>query len=266
MRILVTNDDGIYSEGLWALARAVAPAGEVVVAAPDREQSAVGTSVTLHHLIRVREVEPPPGAGPVAEAYAIEGTPADSVILALGHLLKQKPDLLVSGINQGANLGNDVLISGTVGAALQGYFLGIPSLAFSVTALEEVRYEAAVKLAGLLARKFAEGALDSQPILLNVNLPNLPPDEIKGIRLTRLAGRAYADDIKEGYDGKRKYYWIVRGRPEWKEEEGTDIWAIRHQMVSIVPLHSNLTSPHPPAGLEGVCAGLMAEFGAAPAP
>lgn len=239
MRILVTNDDGIYAKGLWNLVRALREVSEVVVVAPDREQSAMGTSVTLHQPLRAREIEPLISG---VKSHSVEGTPADAVILALGRLLDDKVDMVFSGINEGANLGNDVLISGTVGAALQGYLQGIPSIALSVAALENVQFDAAARLAVVIARMIEAKALPEE-ILLNINLPNLPLSQIQGVEITQLGRRSYGDEIKEGHDGKRKYYWIVRGKPEWEPKEGTDIQALLNDKISITPLHSDLTSP-----------------------
>ncbi len=237
MKILVTNDDGIYAPGLWAAVEALKKVGEVVVVAPDREQSGVGPSVSLHSPLRAVEVVPVVAG---IQSFAVEGTPADSVILALETLVG-KVDLLVAGINTGANLGEDVLISGTVGATLQGYFRGIPSLGVSVASLHNVRFEAAAQLLGVLARQVADGQLP-KPVLLNVNLPPVAPEEIKGIDVTRLARRTYADTVRQGDDGKRKYYWITRTRPAWEVEEGTDVWSVRHRNVSITPLRTDMTS------------------------
>jgi 5'-nucleotidase len=236
LKILVTNDDGIHARGLWALVEELCKVGEVVVVAPDREQSAVGTAVTLHHPLRLARANPLVAG---VEAYSVEGTPADSVILALGMPVGEGVEVVVSGINEGPNLGDDVLISGTVGAALQGNLYGIPSMALSVAAFENVHFEVAAKLGRALA-----GRITSDPsswnALINVNLPNLPIEEIRGIEITRLAHRTYADSIKEGHDGRRKYYWIVRGKPRWNAEDGTDRWALNESMISITPLRSNL--------------------------
>jgi len=165
-------------------------------------------------------------------------------------------DLLVSGVNEGANLGNDCLISGTVGAAVQGYFRGIPSMAVSVTALHDVHFEPAAKLARLLAVKLDSGALP-RPLLLNVNLPNLPLEKLEGVAMTRLGRRSYVDIIQEGYDGKRRWYWIRRGKPEWAAEEGSDIWAIRHNRISITPMHADLTVAEQTSALETLCPSLL---------
>jgi 5'-nucleotidase len=239
LRILVTNDDGITARGLWALVRELRRVAEVVVVAPDRDQSGIGTAVTLHHPVRVSPV--PPEATRV-ESYAVEGTPADTVILALKTLLKDKKiDMVFSGINEGSNLGNDVLISGTVSAALQGYFYGLPSVAISVAAIKRVRFDVAARFAALVAQQVAAGDM-SQKFLFNINLPNLPLPKIHGVEVTRLGERSYMDNIKAGHDGKRKYYWIVRGKPDWIEVKGTDIWALGQNKISITPLHSDLSS------------------------
>jgi 5'-nucleotidase len=239
LRILVTNDDGIAARGLWALVRELRRVAEVVVVAPDRDQSGIGTAVTLHHPVRVSPV--PPEATRV-ESYSVEGTPADTVILALKTLLKDKKvDMVFSGINEGSNLGNDVLISGTVSAALQGYFYGLPSIAISVGAIRKVHFDVAARFAALITQQIAAGDM-SQKFLLNINLPNLPLPKINGVEITRLGERSYMDNIKAGHDGKRKYYWIVRGKPDWKEVEGTDIWALGQNKISITPLQSDLSS------------------------
>ena len=149
--------------------------------------------------------------------------------------------MVFSGINEGSNLGNDVLISGTVSAALQGYFYGLPSVAISVAAIKRVRFDVAAKFGALIAQQVAASNMP-QRFLLNINLPNLPLDKIAGIELTRLGERSYMDNIKAGHDGKRKYYWIVRGKPDWKEVEGTDISALGKNKISITPLHSDLSS------------------------
>ncbi|MEK7848188.1 MAG: 5'/3'-nucleotidase SurE, partial [Chloroflexota bacterium] len=235
MKVLVTNDDGINAPGLWTLVRSLREVAEVVVVAPDREQSGVGTSISLHNPLRVTRPHPPVEG---VETYAVEGTPGDAAILALGHLVKGGVDLVVAGINEGANLGNDVYISGTVGAAFQGWFYGLPSVALSVAALQDVKFEAAARLAPLLAGLFAKEKLPRN-LLLNVTLPNLSLYDIQGIEVTRLARRSYADVVQEGWDGKRQYYWIVRGKAEWQDEPGTDVRAIRMGRISLTPLTSN---------------------------
>jgi len=252
MKILVTNDDGIYAPGLWALTAELKKVSEVVVFAPDREQSATGTAVTLHQPLRLTEMRPLIAG---VRAYGVEGTPADGVILALGML--EEIGIVFSGINQGTNLGDDVLISGTIGAALQGYLHSLPSIALSVAAGEDIHFEVAARLGSLLASKIIAS---SGSMLLNINLPNLPLDNIKGVEITRLAKRGYNDRLKEGHDGKRKYYWIVRGEPQWIIEEGTDIWAVEGGKISITPLQGELSTAQGVPLVEGLPSFLLREL------
>jgi len=237
LKILVTNDDGIYAQGLWALAESLQQVGEVVVVAPDREQSATGCAISLHQPVRLKEVK---ASSPGIKAYSVEGTPGDSVILALGVLFKGEIGLVLAGINKGMNLGDDVLLSGTVGGAMQGYFQGLPAVALSVETGKETHFEAAARLGALLASQLTVNSLP-KGILLNVNLPNLPAEHIEGVEITRLARRRYSDLVKKGHDGRREYYWIERGKVQWRAEKETDIRAIRAGMVSITPLRSDLT-------------------------
>lgn len=253
LRILVTNDDGIYAPGLWALVAELERIAQVIVVAPDREQSAMGTSVTLRHPLRVNRVRPLLEG---VEAYSVEGTPADSVILALGTLIEAGVDMVVSGINEGANLGSDVFISGTVGAAFQGHLRGLPAIALSVAAFGDLHLDTAARLAALLAGKMSAKALPPD-ILLNVNVPNLPPDEIKGIEITRLAPHSYTDVVEEGHDGKRKCYWIVRGQPQRNMDKGTDVWAVSSDIISILPIGSDLSTAPAPSSLKDLCSQLF---------
>jgi len=236
MKILVSNDDGIYADGLWALVKELREIATVTVVAPDRDQSGVGTSVTLRHPLRMVEMKSPLKDG--VAAYSVEGSPADSVILALGLVLKDGVDLVVTGINEGPNLGDDVYISGTVSAALQGFFYGIPALAFSIAAFGSLHFDMAARLARLLVSEIANRDM-AQRMLLNVNLPNLPLEKLEGIEVTRLGERRYADRIEPGHDSKRQYHWIMRGKSEWKSIVGTDIWALEHNKISFTPLLGN---------------------------
>ncbi len=253
LKILITNDDGVYGDGLWRLAEELSKVAEIVIVAPDREQSGVGTAVTLHRPLRVRDLTP---WRPVP-CYAVEGTPADCVILGLRSLCQEKVDMIFSGINDGANLGNDVLISGTVGAAMQGYFYGVPSVAMSVAALHDVQYSPAANLALALAERFRDGQFPDG-LLLNVNLPNVLQEEVKGIEVTRLAARSYMDVVKEDKDARGKtFHWITRGTVEWTVEEGTDIWAVRDGRISITPLQSNLAANDKIIQLKSLCSYLL---------
>ena len=236
MKILVTNDDGILAPGLWTLVEELKSMAQVVVVAPDREQSASGTAVSLRQPLRVQSVSP---LIPDVEAYSVEGTPSDSVILALGNLIKNGVDLVISGINQGPNLGDDILISGTVGAALQGYLRGLPALAISVVAASNLYLENASRLAKLLAKNIEAKQLPDD-IFLNINLPDLPLAEIKGIKVTQPAHKSHIDTVEEGHDGKQKYYWLVRQKLGINVNENTDIQVLEQGNISITALHNTL--------------------------
>lgn len=230
-RILITNDDGVFSEGLKLLARSLAELGEVVVVAPDREQSATGHSLTLHRPLRME---------PIRENwYAVDGTPTDCVNLAVLSLLKDTPpDLIASGINFGLNLGDDVTYSGTVSATFEGTLLGIPSIAFSQEVAEGFSF---ARGAGI-ARDFVEELLAAESLppelALNVNFPAGP---VTGLSFTRLGRRVYRQSVVEKQDPRgRKYYWIA-GTPEWEDAEGTDHQAVMAGRVSVTPLHLDLT-------------------------
>jgi len=257
MKVLLTNDDGVNAPGLWALAGELMQAADVLIVAPDREQSGVGTSITLHQPLRVR---PAKAAIPGVEAYSIEGTPADSVIVGAKMLWPDAVDLVISGINEGPNLGRDVLVSGTVGAALQAHNCGLPAIAMSVAAVADIHFEVAASLAALLARQFDAGRLPSSTVL-NTNLPNLPVAEIEGIDITLLGDSGYTQGfavnrIVGSYDPRRMYCWIIPGATELKEEPGTDIWAVQRRRISITPIHNRLTSHEEPAALPDVCSWL----------
>jgi len=256
MKILVTNDDGVLADGLWTLVKELRNIAQIVVVAPDRELSAIGTAVSLHQPVRARKVMP---KVPEVETYAVEGTPADSVILALGKLVKDRIELVVSGINRGANLGDDVLISGTVGAALQGCLHGLPAIAISVALGDNLYFGDAARFAALLARKIESGALPANTCL-NVNLPNLPREKIRGVKLTYPASKSHTDIIEERYNNGRQHYWFVRQRINKAVDEKTDIWAIEEGNISISPLlTSQLNKPSPPVP-DSLCSDLFHEF------
>ena len=238
LKILVTNDDGISSPGLWALAESLKELGDVTVVAPDRQQSGVGSSITLHNAVRMA---PTIFNRDGIKSYAVEGTPGDSVILATEKLVKGPIDLLVSGINTGSNLGNDVFVSGTVGAAFHGFFRGIPSLAVSVTALYNVHFEAAARMAYLLAAK-ARAGLFPPRALINVNVPNKPLAQLKGVKVTKLSDGSYTEVVDEGSDPRRLHYWINRSKPNWTTQPGTDVYAVERDFISITPLQNDITA------------------------
>ncbi len=234
MKILVTNDDGVLADGLWVLARELKRVGEVAVVAPDREQSAIGTAVTLTQPLRVQQIKP---MVPEVETYAVQGTPGDSVILALERLFQGQVDIVVSGINAGLNVGTDVLISGTVGAALQGYLRGFSAVALSLAGTQESYLASAARVGRLLVERIRSTSR-SNPIFLNVNLPDRRLSEVAGVRITRLATESHIDTVEEGHDGKRSYYWLVRKRrPDREYPDMTDIWAVEQGYVSLTPLH-----------------------------
>lgn len=256
MKILVTNDDGISAEGLGVLVRELTNIAKVVVVAPCREQSGIGTAVTLRQPLRTQKVRP---VVPEVETYSVEGTPSDSVILALSKLAKGEIDLVVSGINPGPNLGDNVLVSGTVGAALQGYLHGLPALAISVNGADSLYLDSAAKLAVLLAKKIGSNTLP-RDIFLNVNLPNLPLARIRGVKITRLANESHIDTVEEEHDARQKYYWLIRQKANKDADKGTDIWAIEQGSISITPLHTclfdKLSLPIP----DSLCSDLLHEL------
>jgi 5'-nucleotidase len=264
MKLLVSNDDGIFAPGIRALADTLAQAGhQVTVVCPDRERSATGHGLTLHKPIR---------AEPIAglfydgiQAWACSGTPSDCVKLALGALLDSPPDMVLSGINQGANLGTDILYSGTVSAAMEGVIEGIPSIAFSLTSFQWRDFQPAAAVAQSLLGTLETTPLHS-PMLLNVNIPAVADTALKGMVLARQGIRRYVDLFEKRIDPRGKtYYWLagevledvvdvpegyealahaMKQLPEFANLEAipTDVQAIRENFVTITPLHYNLTS------------------------
>lgn len=238
MNIVVTNDDGLHTPGIWTLARALCAVGNVTVVAPDREQSGVGMGISFTRPVKVEEMI---SRIEGVKAFAVEGTPADAVILAAQGFSPAPVDLVVSGINEGANLGQNVLVSGTVGACFQAHFWNIPAIAVSVATLKDSKFDVAALAAAQLASLFREGIL-SGPLLLNVNLPNVSLAEIKGVSITRLAKGKYFDTLEKVPSHKHEYYWLARGKSEWAADEGTDAWAVKEKRISVTPLHMDLTA------------------------
>ena len=256
MRILVTNDDGVSASGLWALVGELKSIADIVVVAPDREMAAMSAAISLYRPIRARKVTPMIAG---VEAYAVEGTPADSVILALGKLVKDKVDLVISGINRGSNLGDDVLISGTVGAAMQARFHGLPAFAISLALGDNPYFGDAAKFATLLARKLSNNGLPNN-ICLNVNFPNLPRGEINGVRIAYPASNSHTDTVDERYDDGRHHYWLVRQRVNKPIDEATDIWAVEQGNISITPLLTHRDNKLSPAIPDSLCSDLFHEL------
>jgi 5'-nucleotidase len=256
MKILATNDDGIFAEGLKVLVSKLNNIADVIVVAPDRELHGMGASISLHEPVRVKEMKP---IADGVESYAVEGTPADCVILALGKLAKDKIDLVVSGVNRGLNLGDDVIISGTVGAALQGYVHGLPSIAVSASLGDKPYFENAAQFAALVVKKFESGDITTNACL-NINLPNLPREEIRGVKLTYPANRNHTDTVEERYESKRQYYWFVRQWINKPTDEKTDTWAIEKGLISISPIFVTPANQSHKAVSQELCAELFEEF------
>jgi len=256
MRILVTNDDGIQSEGLWTLVRELQKIARVTVVAPDGERSAIGTAVTLFQPLHVEEVSSPISG---VTAYAADGSPSDCVILALGKLIEDNVDMVVSGTNPNLNLGEDVYISGTVGAAMQGYFRGLPALAISAPPPgNQPGLSVAAWVAATLVKKMAVNS--STRIFLNVNVPDLPLREIHSARITRLARSSHINTVNEENHGQQKQYRLVRERLTETGDNGTDIQAIEQGNISITPLYTSLLDKPPQLLLKKLCADLIHEL------
>lgn len=231
--ILITNDDGIQAPGLGALTEALGDLGETWVYAPDRQQSAVGHGVSLHRPLRVTEWK--------ERWHMVDGTPTDCVMLAVRDLLPRRPALVVSGINPGANLGDDVTYSGTVAGAYEGMLLGIASLAVSDVSYEPQHLETAARVAAVIARSCLETGLPADTAL-NVNVPDLPYDELEGVAVTRMGRRDYQDEIIRRRDPRGgDYYWIGGSAPSHVADSGTDFEAIEQRRVSVTPLGRDLT-------------------------
>ena len=233
MLILITNDDGIHSAGLQALADELQSIGQVAVVAPDRERSAIGHALTLHSPLRAEEI--------MKDRWATSGTPTDAVNLGIHGILKKKPDLVVSGINKGGNMGDDLTYSGTVAAAMEATLMGVPSMAVSLAgkSFQYGDFLDAAKTARQLAETILEHGLPADTFI-NVNVPDITP---KGILITRQGKRVYEDAIVENRDPRgRSYYWIGAGELNFQDLEGTDFHALHRGYVSVTPLHLDLTN------------------------
>ncbi len=252
-RILVTNDDGIFTEGIERLAAALSTVGEVCTVAPAQERSAAGHSLTLHSPLRAKLVG--------ENRWSVDGTPTDCVNWGVLHLLKdRRPSLLFSGINLGLNLGDDVTYSGTVSAAFEGTLIGVPSVAISQEIETGFTFDAAARFAERLARRLLEKPL-SPGTLINVNVPAGEP---RGVKVVRLGKRRYGEAVIEKIDPRgRPYYWIGATLPTGEPEEGTDIEAVANKFISISPLHLDLTDYRAMQILEEVVRGIE---GSAPSP
>lgn len=235
MIILISNDDGIHSPGLKALYSSLIGLGEIYVVAPDRNRSAASHSVSLYNPLRVKEIE--------NNWYMVDGTPSDCINLGVNEILRdEKPDLIAVGINEGGNLGDDVTYSGTVMAAMEGVLLGIPSIAVSLVTRNNFQFHVAASFSQKLCQYILGRKLPPNTIL-NVNIPNLPRDEIKGVTITRQGKRIYSGTVIKKVDPRdEKYYWLGGGEDGWYGEEGTDLHAVHSGKISITPLLIDLTN------------------------
>ena len=233
-RILVTNDDGYRSEGIHALARALEELGDVTIVAPLEEASAIGHALTLRHPLRLETI--------AERTYAVDGTPTDCVNVAVTHVFRGLPDLVVCGINKGWNLGDDVTYSGTVAGALEGALLGIPSVAVSLRQTRgDYDFSHAARAGAAIADAVLRWPLPARTFL-NVNVPKGQPT---GYRVTVQARRNHVTSVAERHDPKgRPYYWIEEGQNEWEPHDRSDYQAVRDGFVSVTPLHPDLTAHH----------------------
>ncbi len=233
MHILLSNDDGYLAPGIICLAEVLGSIAEVTVVAPDRDRSGASNSLTLDRPIRADRMD--------NGFFRVEGTPTDCVHLAITGLLTQEPDMVIAGINSGANLGDDVLYSGTVAAAMEGRFLGLPAMAVSLASFTPRYFGTAAKVVTQLLRRLRDDPLPADTIL-NVNVPDLPEQRLLGFKATRLGYRHKAEPILESMDPRgRKLYWIGPPGPEQDAGPGTDFYAIKSNSVSVTPLQVDLT-------------------------
>jgi 5'-nucleotidase len=233
MNILISNDDGYQAPGIQALATALAEIASINVVAPDRDRSGASNSLTLDNPIRARRA--------VNGFTFVDGTPTDCVHLAITGLLEQEPDMVVAGINSGANLGDDVLYSGTVAAAMEGRFLGLPAIAVSLVTERPTHFETAARVSVELVRRVLSGALPADTIL-NVNVPDVPWSELRGMQATRLGHRHKSEPVIAMQDPRgRPIYWVGPAGSEQDAGPGTDFHAVRSGYVSVTPLDVDLT-------------------------
>jgi len=239
MRLLLSNDDGILARGLETLEKAARPLGDVWVVAPDREQSATSHSLTLHHPLRPVQLG--------AQRWQVDGTPTDCVMLAIEALLPERPDFVLSGINHGPNMGEDVLYSGTVAAAMEGLALGVPSIAVSfagrVLRSDDTLLEDHVDALSRLLKHLTTLPQFPADTLLNVNIPAIPAKDLKGVRLTRLGRRVFSDSLTPMKDPwGRDIFWIGGGSVAWSGSGDSDFRAVKEGYISVTPLHLDLTA------------------------
>jgi len=234
MRILLSNDDGYFAPGLAALAEALAGLGEIVVVAPEQNRSGASNSLTLDRPLLLKKA--------ASGFYFVNGTPTDCVHLAVTGMLDQLPDIIVSGINAGANMGDDTIYSGTVAAATEGYLLGIPSIAISLTSFDGKNYATAGRVARDLVERFIRNPV-KEPVLLNVNVPDIAHDQLKGMEVTRLGRRHKAEPVVKMLSPRNEtVYWVGAAGSAADAGPGTDFEAVERGAVSITPLQIDLTN------------------------
>lgn len=233
MNILVTNDDGVHAPALGPLRDELSALGRVTIVVPDRDQSATSHSLTLHRPLRIHRHE--------EGRFSVDGTPTDCVLIAYYGLLDHRPDLVVSGINHGPNMGEDVFYSGTVAAAIEGAMQGAAAIAVSLVTRQPADFLEPARFVARLAREVVRRGLPPKQVL-NVNLPHRPWSEMRGVRLTRLGTRIYRDSLVRKTDPRgRDYYWIGGADPVWQSGEGTDFHAVHEGWISVTPMALDLT-------------------------
>ena len=233
MRILLSNDDGYFAPGLAALAEALAPLGEITVVAPERNRSGASNSLTLDRPLSVRRA--------ANGFYFVNGTPTDCVHLAVTGLLDDVPDMVISGINDGANMGDDTIYSGTVAAAMEGYLFGIPSIAVSMSQHQPQNFATAARVVLEMVKRFQANAFPP-PVLLNINVPDVPYEQIQGMKVVRLGKRHKAEPVIKWVTPRGEtVYWVGAAGSAQDAGEGTDFHAIEQRMVTITPLQIDLT-------------------------
>lgn len=236
--ILITNDDGVQSDGIFHLVEAVRDLDEVVVVAPERERSAVSHALTLHKPLRLKEVE---FRGRDVKAYMVNGTPADCVVLGIYRACREKPSLILSGINHGPNMGSDLYYSGTLAAAVEGSLAGVSSIAFSMDAFSSLWWESAAQIAFIVTKGAIKNNLEPE-VVLNVNIPNLPFEGIKGVRYTVQGRWWYKNQLEERVDPRKEtYFWLSNHLEHVLGDRESDVEAVRNGYVSITPLDYSLT-------------------------
>jgi len=233
VKILLTNDDGIHSPCLQGLERSLARIGDVTVIVPEKEMSTVSHSLTLNHPLRVHKIR--------KNTYITNGTPSDCINIAIMEIFKKKPDLVVSGINMGPNLGDDVTYSGTVAASIEATLRGMTSFAISLAAFKNCKFDAAIEFAYVIAKEILKKGLPKR-VFLNVNVPNVSQEEIKGVEITHQSKRVYKEELIKRIDPRgNAYFWLGGEEPSANYEKGSDYTAVADKKISITPVQLDLT-------------------------